>query len=139
MKSLKYFLTLTSLMWISIVFLHNRLQSTPVNEDSDKAGLLISDIKDDDLSRDAFWQPVNGTKDKFYVYSAYLDNRDGKKPLVRIIAAALTRNRESVLCKFHGLNGQTYETEAQFKAIAENWNLKYSAAFLTCDLKGATG
>ena len=38
---------------------------------------------------DAQWQPVNGTKHKFYVYSAYYDNRT--RPLIRVIGATKTK------------------------------------------------
>ena len=34
---------------------------------------------------DAQWQPVNGTRHKFYVYSAYYDKRQPKRPLIRVI------------------------------------------------------
>ena len=34
---------------------------------------------------DAQWQPVNGTRHKFYVYSAYYDARQAQRPLIRII------------------------------------------------------
>ena len=39
---------------------------------------------------DAVWQPVVGTGEKFYVYSAFLDTR-GKSKVVRIIAATRSR------------------------------------------------
>ena len=34
---------------------------------------------------DAKWQPVNGTRHKFYVYSAYYDARQAQRPLIRVI------------------------------------------------------
>ena len=45
-------------------------------------------------SGDAIWQPVSGTRHKFYVYSAFCDDRD--RPLVRIIAATKTKKPDKV-------------------------------------------
>lgn len=39
---------------------------------------------------DATWQPVLGSKNKFYVYSAFLDTR-GEKNVIRVIGATLTK------------------------------------------------
>ena len=43
---------------------------------------------------DAQWQGVGGTRHKFYVYSAYCDDRD--RPLVRVIAATQTKKSDKV-------------------------------------------
>ena len=43
---------------------------------------------------DATWQPVNGTHHKFFVYSAFYDDRE--KPLVRVIAVTKTKKSEKV-------------------------------------------
>ena len=43
---------------------------------------------------DAVWQPVNGTNHKFYVYSAFYDDRE--KHLVRVIATTKTKKSEKV-------------------------------------------
>lgn len=85
-------------------------------------------------SGDGGWQPVSGTSHKFYVYSAYCDDRD--KPLVRIIAATKTKKSDKVLCKlfYEEENSQTRIVQAGINVIRENWNLNYSAAFLTCSL-----
>ena len=37
---------------------------------------------------DAVWQPVNGTRHKFFVYSAHYDDRE--LPRLRVIAATKT-------------------------------------------------
>ena len=45
------------------------------------------------------WQPVIGTSDKFFVYSAYLDD-DGHShdPLLRIVGVARTKRPDRVSC-----------------------------------------
>lgn len=47
---------------------------------------------------DGVWQIVNGTRFKFFVYSAFYDRRGGK--LIRIIGATKTRVPEKVWCRF---------------------------------------
>ncbi|XP_076314683.1 beta-1,4-galactosyltransferase galt-1-like [Tachypleus tridentatus] len=82
------------------------------------------------------WQPVRGTKDKFRVYSAYYDDR--KVQLIRVIAAARTRNADKVMCKFWFSSSYSSITVSAFnKLIQENWNLKYSAYFVLCPLSKA--
>ncbi|XP_022236008.1 uncharacterized protein LOC111083656 [Limulus polyphemus] len=92
--------------------------------------------EDDELlgSKNAdHWQSVRGTKDKFFVFSAYLDDR--RVRLVRVIAAARTRNANKVMCKFWFAGGYPPVTVPAFnKLIQENWNLKYSAYFVLCPL-----
>ena len=44
---------------------------------------------------DAEWQGVSGTRHKFFVYSAYCDDRE--KPLVRVIAATKTKKPDKVI------------------------------------------
>jgi len=85
---------------------------------------------------DGVWQPVNGTAHKFYVYSAFYDNRD--KPMVRVIAATKTKKSDKVWCKLYFKDRQPVLVQAGTNAIRENWNLKYSAAFLTCILPNKT-
>ncbi|XP_015435813.1 PREDICTED: LOW QUALITY PROTEIN: uncharacterized protein LOC107191321 [Dufourea novaeangliae] len=92
---------------------------------------------------DAEWLPVTKTRFKFFVYSAYFDDRVGgvkNQGMVRIISATKTRGPERVWCRFW------YQTEnggnvtasltvtAKVKVIRENWNLKYSACFVICPL-----
>lgn len=48
---------------------------------------------------DGAWQVVNGTRFKFFVYSAYFDRRDGAR-LVRVVGATKTRGPERVWCRF---------------------------------------
>jgi len=55
---------------------------------------------------DARWQPVNGTTDKFYVYSAFYDGRGGKR-IVRVVGAAKTKKADKVWCRL------LYKTEEE--------------------------
>ena len=101
---------------------------------------------------DARWQPVNRTRYKFYVYSAYYDART--RPLIRVIGATKTKRSDKVWCRLHygqnietkvskTLPGEDQEEEAEMPPllvpggvtiIRENWNLKYSACFVLCSL-----
>ncbi|XP_058059014.1 uncharacterized protein LOC131209879 [Anopheles bellator] len=89
---------------------------------------------------DGSWEIVNGTRYKFFVFSAFYDRRDGK--LVRIIGATKTRGPEKVWCRFWyqtGANSTKYRSAsvmARVKIIRENWNLKYSACFILCPIRG---
>ncbi|XP_058449537.1 uncharacterized protein LOC131429440 [Malaya genurostris] len=89
---------------------------------------------------DGSWEIVNGTRYKFFVFSAYYDRRDGK--LVRVIGATKTRGPEKVWCRFWyqtGLNSTKFRSAsvmARVKIIRENWNLKYSACFILCPIRG---
>lgn len=47
---------------------------------------------------DGSWQIVNGTRFKFFVFSAFYDRRVTK--LIRIIGATKTRVPEKVWCRF---------------------------------------
>ncbi|XP_058820002.1 uncharacterized protein LOC131682502 isoform X2 [Topomyia yanbarensis] len=89
---------------------------------------------------DGSWEIVNGTRYKFFVFSAFYDRRDGK--LVRVIGATKTRGPEKVWCRFWyqtGLNTTKFRSAsvmARVKIIRENWNLKYSACFILCPIRG---
>lgn len=52
----------------------------------------------DAKATDGSWQIVNGTRFKFFVFSAYYDRRGGK--LIRVIGATKTRGPEKVWCRF---------------------------------------
>lgn len=86
------------------------------------------------------WQPVQGTKDKFFVYSAYYDARHPKYKYIRVIGATRTRNSEKVICRLdYGLQGKQQSpplrpimVNAVNKVIRENWNLRFSAYFILC-------
>lgn len=93
------------------------------------------------------WQPVNGTRFKFFVFSAYYDRRDGR--MVRVIAATKTRRPERVWCRLWFSPGQpavggnqssveSVTVMSRVKVIRENWNLKYSACFVLCPLNNLT-
>lgn len=89
--------------------------------------------------KDAVWQTVNGTRFKFFVYSAYYDRRNSRS--IRVIGATKTRNPERVWCRlfYPSTNGSDTSTTVtivgRVKVIRENWNLKYSACFVLCPLK----
>ncbi|RWS12070.1 uncharacterized protein B4U79_02859 [Dinothrombium tinctorium] len=81
------------------------------------------------------WQNVAGAKDKFFVFSAFYDDRNPKIAYIRVIAATLTRNSEQVKCKLWYNNPhKAVLVKAVNKPIRENWNLKYSAYFVFCIL-----
>jgi len=81
------------------------------------------------------WQEVIQSKHKFYVFSAYFDDRNAQNHYIRIIAATKTRTEEKVVCKLW--YAHTYPptiVNGINKLIRENWNLKYSAYFILCPL-----
>ncbi|XP_019880952.1 beta-1,4-galactosyltransferase galt-1 isoform X1 [Aethina tumida] len=89
---------------------------------------------------DGKWQTVQGTRYKFFVFSAFFDNRKGQRS-VRVIGATKTRGPERVWCrmwyKYTENNTVTYvprSIPAKVKVIRENWNLLYSACFVMCPL-----
>lgn len=47
---------------------------------------------------DGSWQVVNGTRFKFFVYSAFYDRRGGGR-LIRVVGATKTRGPEKVWCR----------------------------------------
>ncbi|XP_039497843.1 uncharacterized protein LOC120455558 [Drosophila santomea] len=101
---------------------------------------------------DGAWQVVNGTRFKFFVYSAYFDRREGAR-LVRVVGATKTRGPERVWCRFwygpssgNGTDAGASSSSARakfssatvmarVKIIRENWNLKYSACFILCPVR----
>ncbi|KMY90077.1 uncharacterized protein LOC6732193 isoform X1 [Drosophila simulans] len=99
---------------------------------------------------DGAWQVVNGTRFKFFVYSAYFDRREGTR-LVRVVGATKTRGPERVWCRFwygpspgNGTDASSTSARAKYssatvmarvKIIRENWNLKYSACFILCPVR----
>jgi hypothetical protein len=107
---------------------------------------------------DAQWQPVNGTRHKFYVYSAYYDARQPQRPLIRVIGATKTKQSDKVWCRmyyrkepsssasnqqrqqqpFEDSSGDEEEpplvVPAGITIIRENWNLKFTACFVLCAL-----
>jgi hypothetical protein len=89
--------------------------------------------------KDGEWQVVNGTRFKFFVFSAFYDRRDGR--MLRIIGATKTRSPEKVWCRmWYPMDGnntkfRSISVMARVKVIRENWNLKYSACFILCPLR----
>lgn len=92
-------------------------------------------------AKDGQWQIVNGTRFKFFVFSAYYDRRDGR--MIRVIGATKTRGPEKVWCRmWYPIDNSSNNTRfrsisvmARVKVIRENWNLKYSACFILCPLR----
>ena len=86
------------------------------------------------------WQPVIEASEKFYVYSAYLDDYRVNDPVVRIIGVARNKKSNQVWCHlgFPLSNGTTrwWRVAASVRPIREHWNLRYSAVFILCSLKG---
>ncbi|XP_026317535.1 uncharacterized protein LOC113228446 isoform X2 [Hyposmocoma kahamanoa] len=80
--------------------------------------------------QDAVWQPVAGTRFKFYVYSAYVERRT--VAAVRVIGATKTRGADSVFCRIWLPDNRTITLRAKVQTIRENWNLKYSAVYVLC-------
>lgn len=91
---------------------------------------------------DGEWRIVNGTRYKFFVYSAFYDRRSGGR-LIRVIGATKTRGPEKVWCRLWyaptAANATVTSTSvvARVKVIRENWNLKYSACFVLCPVGAA--
>ncbi|KAK9883000.1 hypothetical protein WA026_001212 [Henosepilachna vigintioctopunctata] len=86
------------------------------------------------------WQNVNGTRYKFFVFSAFYDRRKMQRS-VRIIGATKTRGPDKVFCKLwykttdeNAANFTSRLVPAKIRVIRENWNLKYSACFVMCPL-----
>ncbi|XP_045497331.1 uncharacterized protein LOC123695504 [Colias croceus] len=82
---------------------------------------------------DAVWQPVAGTRFRFYVYSAYVERRT--VAAIRVIAATKTRGADAVVCRIWLSDNRTLTLKARVKPIRENWNLKYSATYVLCLLR----
>ncbi|XP_033211221.1 uncharacterized protein LOC117169137 [Belonocnema kinseyi] len=94
----------------------------------------------------AEWLPVTNTRFKFFVYSAYFDDRivggvanRGSPGLVRVIGATKTRSPERVWCRLwypqqNANITSSITVPAKVKVIRENWNLKYSACFVICPI-----
>ncbi|XP_037033844.1 uncharacterized protein LOC119072674 [Bradysia coprophila] len=95
---------------------------------------------DKEPATDGSWKFVNGTKFKFFVFSAFYDRRGGNR-LIRVIGATKTRGTEKVWCRLWypvGPNNSTFESTsvmARVQIIRENWDLKYSACFVLCPLQ----
>ncbi|KAI1303587.1 hypothetical protein HDE_02157 [Halotydeus destructor] len=104
-------------------------------------GLSNVDMTDDQLyggpldrTPTDHWQPVVGSRGKFFIFSAYYDGRNSKYKYIRIIAATLTRRPDKVQCvlNYTNQNGGPVTVNAVNRVIRENWNLKYSAYFVLC-------
>ncbi|XP_045123799.1 uncharacterized protein LOC123511821 isoform X2 [Portunus trituberculatus] len=81
---------------------------------------------------DAEWHPVSHTRHKFFVYSAFYDDRKGR--IIRVVGATQTKKSDRVWCKYWYSNSSTLIVNGAIKIIRENWNLKFSACFIACPL-----
>ena len=77
---------------------------------------------------DGSWQIVNGTRFKFFVFSAYYDRRDGSK-LLRVVGATKTRSPERVWCRFWYPQGNLSS------GIGDRHAVKYSSATVMARVK----
>lgn len=67
----------------------------------------------DTVPSDGAWKIVNGTRFKFFVFSAFYDRRGGR--LIRVIGATKTRGPEKVWCRLWyplGQNGSSYRSSS---------------------------
>lgn len=76
---------------------------------------------------DGSWQIVNGTRFKFFVFSAYYDRRDGGK-LLRVIGATKTRGPERVWCRF-------WYPKGNITNAADRHAIKYESATVMARVK----
>ncbi|KAB7495859.1 hypothetical protein Anas_06873, partial [Armadillidium nasatum] len=81
---------------------------------------------------DAMWMPVYNLRHKFYVYSAYYDDRKGR--IIRVIGATQTKRGDRIWCRYWYANSSSLIVNGAVKIIRENWNLRYSACFIACPL-----
>ncbi|VVD03536.1 unnamed protein product [Leptidea sinapis] len=56
---------------------------------------------------------------------------------VRVIAATRTHGTEPVVCRIWLTDNRTVTVKARVKPIRENWNMKYSATYVLCLLRGS--
>lgn len=75
---------------------------------------------------DGIWKIVNGTRYKFFVFSAFYDRRGGK--LIRVIGATKTRGPEKVWCRLWYHTGPNNTT---FRSSSVMARVKVSAQQLT--------
>ena len=113
------------------------------SQDQDWVRSMWLCLRKSNSARECPWQPVIEAPDKFYVYSAYFDDYRVNDPLVRIIGVARNKKSDQVWCHlgFASANGSTrwWRVGASVRPIREHWNLRYSAVFVLCSLKGVTG
>ncbi|CAH1999514.1 unnamed protein product [Acanthoscelides obtectus] len=116
------------------------LDTLPLNS-KDLIETQLPPYPDNSTLTEGSWQNVNGTKYKFFVFSAFFDQRRKGQRIIRVIGATKTRGPERVWCRLWYKLGDGNATThisvtvpAKVWAIRENWNLKYSACFATCPL-----
>nr|CAH7759572.1 unnamed protein product [Callosobruchus chinensis] len=116
------------------------LDTLPLNS-KDLIETQLPPYPDNSTLTEGSWQNVNGTKYKFFVFSAFFDQRRKGQRIIRVIGATKTRGPERVWCRLWYKIGDGNSTAhisvtvpAKVWAIRENWNLKYSACFATCAL-----
>lgn len=80
---------------------------------------------------DGSWQIVNGTRFKFFVFSAFYDRRGGK--LIRIIGATKTRVPEKVWCRFLYNTGNA--SAPNYRSVSVMARVKVSARYTLNDTR----
>lgn len=76
------------------------------------------------IATDGKWKIVNGTRFKFFVYSAYYDKRGGY--LIRIIGATKTRGPEKVWCRLWYPNNGTTNSTLKYRSSTVMARVKVS-------------
>ena len=71
-----------------------RASREQVEAERDEKGVDIDPSLAKHTGYDGVWQPVAGTRHKFYVYSAFYDDR--ARPIVRVVAATRTKRSDKV-------------------------------------------
>lgn len=66
--------------------------------------------------KDGDWQVVNGTRFKFFVFSAFYDRRDGR--MIRVIGATKTRGPEKVWCRMWFVSNTDYMPLSPFTPLS---------------------
>ncbi|XP_056644663.1 beta-1,4-galactosyltransferase galt-1 [Diorhabda sublineata] len=100
---------------------------------------LLPPFPENTTLNEGAWQNISNTRYKFFVFSAYYDERKGQR-IVRVIGATKTRGAERVWCRLwykadsNSTAHVSLTVPAKIKVIRENWNLKYSACFVMCPL-----
>jgi hypothetical protein len=69
-----------------------------------------------------------------YLYSAFLDQRDPKNRLVRVLAILEGRHRPRLDCEFRSANGTSHKVVVKYYEMCENHMRRYGSFMLLCQL-----
>ena len=83
-----------------------RASREQVEAERDEKGVDIDPSLAKHTGYDGVWQPVAGTRHKFYVYSAFYDDR--ARPIVRVVAATRTKRSDKVRTPRSFMENTTY-------------------------------